>query len=116
MVARDLAHLGLRPRLERVRQHVHAQAGPPGVGSHGVGQALELFCHDDDRRLPPGGDLDGVVDAPGGTGSSVAEPDDGDVDVGREVLELGDRSDAVVADAVAGAPWPHLRAGGGELA
>src|SRR5207248_3156305 len=79
-------------------------------------EMLELRCHDDDRRLPPGGHRDGVVHAPGGAGPSVAEPDDGDVDVGREVVELGERPDAVVADAVAGAPRPHLRAGGGQLA
>src|SRR5436190_1500185 len=116
VLARDLAHLGLGPRLERVRQHVDAQAGPPGVGGHGVREMLELRCHDDDRRLPPGGHRDGVVHAPGGAGPSVAEPDDGDVDVGREVVELGERPDAVVADAVAGAPRPNLRAGGGQLA
>src|SRR5215204_3437240 len=111
VLARDLAHLGLRPRFEWVRQHMDAQACPPGVGGHGVGQVLELCCHDDDRRLPPGGHLDGVVHAPGGAGASVAQPDDGDVDVGREVVELGEGSEAVVADAIARAPRPHLRAG-----
>src|SRR6266545_2740265 len=115
VLARDLAHLGLGTRLERVRQHVHAQARPPGVGGHGVGQVLELCCHDDDRRLPPGDHRDGVVHTPGGTGASVAQPDDGDVDVGREVVELGERANAVVTDAIARVPWPDVRAGGGQL-
>src|SRR6266545_4011524 len=115
VLARDLTHVGLRPRLERVRQHVDAQAGPPRVGGHGVGQVLELRCHDDDRRLPPGDHRDGVVHTPGGTGASVAQPDDGDVDVGREVVELGERANAVVTDAIARVPWPDVRAGGGQL-
>src|SRR4249919_42098 len=116
VLARDLAHLFLRPRLERVRQHVDAQADAPGVGGHGVGQVLELCCHDDDRRLPPGGHRGGVVHTPGGTGASVAQPHDGDVDVGGEVVELGERADTFVADAVTRAPWQNVRAGGDQLA
>jgi hypothetical protein len=114
--ARDLPHLGLRTRFERVRQHVDAQAGPPGVGGHGVGELLELRCHDDDRRLPLGGHADGVVDTPRGAGASVAEPDDGDVDIRDEVLELDERALPLVADAIAGAPWTNVRSGGRQLA
>src|SRR6266545_5463902 len=116
VVARDLAYLGLGARLERVRQHVDAQARPPGVGGHGVGEMLELCGYDDDRRLPLGGHGDGVVHAPRGAGASVAEADDGDVDVGREVFELGEGANAGVADAVARAPRTHVCAGGDQLA
>ena len=114
MVASDGAHLRLRPRLERIRQHVDAQARPPGIGGHGVGQVLELRCHDDDRRLALGRHADGVVDAPGRAGASVAQPDDGDVDIGDEVLELHECPLPLVADAIAGAPRTDARAGGDQ--
>src|SRR6202011_677491 len=81
-----------------------AQAAPPRVRGHGVGQALELLRYDDDRRLPPVRDLDGVVDAPGGAAASVAQADDGDVDVGREVVELAERPLPFVGDPVARDP------------
>src|ERR1700736_5980916 len=53
VVAGDLAHLGLRTCLERIRQGVDAQACSARVRGHRVGQALELLRYDDDRRLPP---------------------------------------------------------------
>lgn len=114
MLARDRAHLGLGAHLEWVGQHMDTQTRPPGVGGHGVGQVLELRCHDDDRRLASVGGRDGVVDAPGGAGASVAQSDDGDVDGVDELGELGERLLTFVADAVPGLPESDRGAGTNE--
>ena len=106
MLARDGANLVFGTHLEWIGQDMDAQAGPPGVGGHGVGKLLELRCHDDDRRLASVGGRDGVVDAPGGAGASVAQPDHGDVDGVDELGQFGEGLLALVADAVARRPEP----------
>lgn len=79
MLARDLAHLALWTRLERVRQNVHAQRLPPGIRCHDVGEGFELLSHNGDRRLARLGDRDRVVDRPGGAGASIPETDHRDI-------------------------------------
>ena len=111
MLARDGPHLVLGTHLEWIGQDMDAQARPPGVGGHGVGQLLELRSHDDDRRLAPVGGRDGVVDAPGGAGASVAQPDHGDVDGVDELGQLGEGLFTLLADAVARRPEPDRGAG-----
>src|SRR3954453_20028749 len=77
----NLTHLRFGTAVERIGQHVHAQIRTAGVGGHGVGQRLELLRHDGDRRLPPASHDLRVVNGPGGAAASIAEADDGDVDL-----------------------------------
>src|SRR5207244_91120 len=100
VLVRDVAHLFLGPRLEWIGQHQHPQPAASAVGGHGVRQMLELSCYDDDRRLPPVRGRDRVVDAPGGTAASVAQPDDRDVYLVGERVELGERLLAFVGSKI----------------
>src|SRR3954463_9079211 len=106
----NLTHLRFGPAVERIRQKMHAQTGTAAVGGHGGSQRFELLRHDGDRRLPPGSHDVGVVNRPGSAAASIAEADDGDVDLLGEVVELLRRSLALLADAVARDPRDDLRA------
>src|SRR5215204_2717864 len=108
VLSANLTHLRLGPGVERVGEHEHAQRRVSGVRGHRVGQRLELLRYDGDRRLASGGHGQGVVDRPRGARSSVAEPDDGDVDLVDEALELRASALAFFADAVPRAPRLHL--------
>src|SRR5207248_9674726 len=88
----------------------HPQLAASAVGRHGVRQMLELSCYDDGRRLPPVRGRDRVVDAPGGTAASVAQPDDRDVYLVGERVELGERLLAFVTDSPTGEPRANVRA------
>jgi hypothetical protein len=102
----DGPNVGLGSRFQRVGEDMDAQARPAGIGGHGVREGFELCGYDDDRRLVLESGRDRVVNAPRGAGSSVAEPDDRDVDTGGELVELLEGPLAFVADAVAGVPDP----------
>ena len=104
MLVRDRSDFLLGSRLQGIRQNMDAQARTAGVRRHGVGEMLELCGYDDDRRLPPVRGRDRVVDAPGGAGASVAEPDDGDLDAVGELVQLRERAVTLFADPVAGTP------------
>jgi hypothetical protein len=106
VLTRDGPNVGLGSRFQRVGEDMDAQARPAGIGGHGVREGFELCGYDDDRRLVLESGRDRVVNAPRGAGSSVAEPDDRDVDTGGELVELLEGPLAFVADAVAGVPDP----------
>lgn len=119
MLDGERAYLHLGQGLQWVRQHVDAQARPPRVCCHGVGERFELLRHDDDRRRTPLRDRDRVVDAPRGARASVPETHERDIHASREVFEPGGRGLAVVANAITGLPsvdrgtgrfeaWPPL--------
>src|SRR6266540_1543575 len=107
----NLTHLRLGPGVERVGEHDHAQRRVTRVRCHRVRQRFELFRYDGDRRLASGRHGQRVVDRPRGARSSVAEPDDGDVDLFDEALELRASAFTRFADAVARAPRAHFCAG-----
>lgn len=66
MLGGDRTDLGLGARLQRIGQDVNPQPCAAGVGRHNLREGLELLRHDDDRRRPPLGDHDRVVNAPRG--------------------------------------------------
>lgn len=110
MVDRDSADVGFGTLLQGIRQYEDPQSTPTGIGRHRARQRLELGGDHDDRRGSRGSDRNRVVHAPRGAGPSVAEPDDANVDVGREAREFAGGACAVVADTLARDPTREVRA------
>src|SRR6266540_4195745 len=104
----NLTHLRLGPGVERVGEHKHAQRRLARVRCHRVSQRFEFLRYDGDRRLASGRHGQRVVDRPRGARPSVAEPDDGDVDLVDEALELRAGALAFLTDAVPRAPRAHV--------
>jgi len=84
------------------------------MGSHPMGEGLELGGHDHDRRLVQALDEDGVVDTPRRARASIAQTHDAALDEARPLVEIGSGRRALGADAVTSDEGPDVGAVGAQ--
>src|SRR6516162_9464660 len=99
-VRSELPYFLVGTSFKRVGEHEHAQARVPVVRGHAVGERLELFGDDDDRRLLERFDGHGVVDTPRRTRSSVAQAHHAAFQEARPLVDVGARLLALRAGSI----------------